>query len=126
MKPIYGNEVGKSSRQPPDPRSWTDYLLTTCLHEPAQNNLFMLAHVDLQPKAKHPTSLNHQITQPPQTCYKIIPDRLSQSIIKCKVPYSTLPENNIAPKNGWLEYYFPIGEAYYGLFSGANCQFQGG
>ena len=24
----------------------------------------------------------------------------------------TLPETNIAPKNGWLEYYFPIGEAY--------------
>ncbi len=21
----------------------------------------------------------------------------------------TLPETNIAPKNGWLEYYFPIG-----------------
>ena len=25
----------------------------------------------------------------------------------------TLPETNIAPKNGWLEYYFPIGEAYF-------------
>ena len=23
----------------------------------------------------------------------------------------TLPETNIAPENGWLEYYFPIGEA---------------
>ena len=23
---------------------------------------------------------------------------------------STLPETNIAPKNGWLEYYFPIGK----------------
>ena len=23
----------------------------------------------------------------------------------------TLPETNIAPTNGWLEYYFPIGEA---------------
>ena len=23
----------------------------------------------------------------------------------------TLPETNIAPKNGWLEYYFPIGKA---------------
>ena len=22
----------------------------------------------------------------------------------------TLPETNIAPKNGWLEYYFPIGK----------------
>ena len=27
--------------------------------------------------------------------------------------YGTLPETNIAPKNGWLEYYFPIGEAYF-------------
>ena len=25
----------------------------------------------------------------------------------------TLPETNIAPKNGWLEYYFPIGKAYF-------------
>ncbi len=24
-----------------------------------------------------------------------------------------MPETNIAPKNGWLEYYFPIGEAYF-------------
>ena len=23
------------------------------------------------------------------------------------------PETNIAPENGWLEYYFPIGEAYF-------------
>ncbi len=28
---------------------------------------------------------------------------------------STLPETNTAPENGWLEYYFPIGD---GLFSG--------
>ena len=25
----------------------------------------------------------------------------------------TLPETNIAPKNGWLEYNFPIVEAYF-------------
>ena len=25
----------------------------------------------------------------------------------------TLPETNIAPKNGWLEYYFPIGKAHF-------------
>ena len=25
----------------------------------------------------------------------------------------TLPETNIAPENGWLEYYFPIGEAIF-------------
>ena len=29
------------------------------------------------------------------------------------VEINTLPETNIAPKNGWLEYYFPIGEAYF-------------
>ena len=34
----------------------------------------------------------------------------------------TLPETNIAPENGWLEDYFPIGEAY---FQGLR-QFQGG
>ena len=36
--------------------------------------------------------------------------------------WHTLPETNIAPKNGWLEYYFPIGEAY---FQGLRW-FQGG
>ena len=35
---------------------------------------------------------------------------------------NTLPETNIAPENGWLEYYFPIGEAY---FQGLRW-FQGG
>ncbi len=25
----------------------------------------------------------------------------------------TLPETNIAPENEWLEFYFPIGEAYF-------------
>ena len=28
-------------------------------------------------------------------------------------PIYTLPETNIAPENGWLEYYFPIGDAYF-------------
>ena len=28
-------------------------------------------------------------------------------------PPNTLPKTNIAPTNGWLEYYFPIGEAYF-------------
>ncbi len=27
--------------------------------------------------------------------------------------FLTLPKTNIAPTNGWLEYYFPIGEAYF-------------
>ena len=30
-----------------------------------------------------------------------------------KATRNTLPETNIASKNGWLEYYFPIGEAYF-------------
>ena len=32
---------------------------------------------------------------------------------------STLPETNIAPKNGWLEYYFPIGARP--IFRGSCC-----
>ena len=35
----------------------------------------------------------------------------------------TLPETNIAPKNGWLEYYFPIGKAY---FQGRTVSFREG
>ena len=31
----------------------------------------------------------------------------------------TLPETNIAPTNGWLEYYFPLFSYGGGLFSGA-------
>ena len=27
--------------------------------------------------------------------------------------FDTLTKFNIAPENGWLEYYFPIGEAYF-------------
>ena len=33
-----------------------------------------------------------------------------------KIGYQFLPspyKSNIAPTNGWLEYYFPIGEAYF-------------
>ena len=26
---------------------------------------------------------------------------------------STLPETNMAPENGWLEYVFPFGKAYF-------------
>ena len=33
-------------------------------------------------------------------------------VVGCYV-YCTLPETNIAPTNGWLEYYFPIGETYF-------------
>ena len=34
-----------------------------------------------------------------------------ESMEKCDG--NTLPKTNIAPTNGWLEYYFPIGEAYF-------------
>ena len=34
---------------------------------------------------------------------------------------STLPETNIAPENGWLEYYFPFVMDYFQVL----CQFQG-
>ena len=27
--------------------------------------------------------------------------------------YNTLPKTNIAPENGWLEYYFSLGEPYF-------------
>ena len=36
---------------------------------------------------------------------------------------TTLPETNIAPENGWLEYYFPIGKAY---FQGQTVSFREG
>ena len=42
-------------------------------------------------------------------------ERLEPKITRLKRK-TTLPETNIAPENGWLEYYFPIGMAY---FSGA-------
>ena len=35
----------------------------------------------------------------------------------------TLPETNVAPENGWLEDYFPIGEAY---FQGRTVSFREG
>ena len=35
----------------------------------------------------------------------------------------TPPETNVAPKNGWLEYNFPIGEAY---FQGQTVSFREG
>ena len=35
----------------------------------------------------------------------------------------TLPQTNIGPKNEWLEYYFPIGEAY---FQGRTVSFRAG
>ena len=37
----------------------------------------------------------------------------------------TLLETNIAPKNGWLEYYFPIGEAAMLVSGGLHLSFLG-
>ncbi len=34
-------------------------------------------------------------------------------VAKLYIQRVTLPETNIAPKNGWLEYYFPIRDAYF-------------
>ena len=34
-------------------------------------------------------------------------------VFQVYVSTDTLPKTNIAPTNGWLEYYFPIGEAYF-------------
>ena len=36
---------------------------------------------------------------------------------------NTLPETNIATRNGWLKYYFPIGQAY---FQGRTVSFREG
>ncbi len=36
-----------------------------------------------------------------------------QGVYQEMIISNTLPETNIAPTNGWLEYYFPIGEAYF-------------
>ena len=35
-------------------------------------------------------------------------------LVMVLLPHDTLPETNIfAPENGWLEYYVPIGKAYF-------------
>ena len=50
----------------------------------------------------------------------------SSNFTDLDVPKYTLPETNskFAPENGWLEYdSFLLG---HGMFSGANCWFQGG
>ena len=38
-------------------------------------------------------------------------------------PTVTIPETNIVPQDGWLEDYFPIGEAY---FQGRTVSFRDG
>ena len=38
------------------------------------------------------------------------------------LPLITLTQTNIAPEDGWLEYYFPFGMAYFQVLS----WFQGG
>ncbi len=39
--------------------------------------------------------------------------KLSSSRSEMNWSEPTLPETNLAPKNGWLEYYFPVGDAYF-------------
>ena len=48
---------------------------------------------------------------------------LTKNMLEVRMGVLTLPETNIAPKNGWLEYYFPIGEAY---FQGQTVSFREG
>ena len=50
------------------------------------------------PACHHETNNNHQVFWVTLYCSNI---------------FNTLPETNIAPTNGWLEYYFPIGKAYF-------------
>ena len=45
-------------------------------------------------------------------CFQEFSSMLDQNHPK-QIGRTTLPETNIAPENGWLEYYFPIGEAYF-------------
>ncbi len=59
-----------------------------------------------------------QESQPPKTCrQKNLGTIISWDwgfVVNYKnMSLSTLPETNIAPENWWLEYYFPIGEAYF-------------
>ena len=64
------------------------------------------------------------ITQVPSWCFDVQVRRLQKCAAEIGVRFttdSTLPE--IAPKNGWLEYYFPIEEAY---FQGRTVSFREG
>ena len=47
----------------------------------------------------------------------LVLENVFQVLCESLSKHGTLPETNVAPKNEWLEYYFPIGEA----FTGANC-----
>ena len=47
-----------------------------------------------------------------------------QSAIQSSSMAFTLPETNIAPENGWLEYYFPIGARF--IFRCENVSFREG
>ena len=40
-------------------------------------------------------------------------DPTGRKLLAMEKKQHTLPETNIAPENGWLEYYFPIGEPYF-------------
>ena len=44
---------------------------------------------------------------------KVTPPKFKSLPLKNDGWKITLPETNIAPENGWLEYYFPIGKAHF-------------
>ena len=53
-----------------------------------------------------------------------LPTTIFQGLCHVKLPGSTLPKTNIAPTNGWLEYYFPIG--FRPIFRGDLVSFREG
>ena len=69
----------------------------------------------------HPTDLGLFLGPLPSMALKhgLKKGRENMGVILTANHLYTLPETNIAPKNGWLEYYFPFRMAYFHLFSGA-------
>ncbi len=49
----------------------------------------------------------------PKTNQAILDNETYLNSVPNKRGENTLPETNVANENGWLEYYFPIGEAYF-------------
>ena len=90
-----------------------DEKFTKTKEKPPERNCGNTTNKKAPQKTPHPKSfltlaiLDHEI------------DRLYKLYINF-----TLPETNIVPENGWLEYdRFLLGP---GLFSGASCYFEGG
>ncbi len=63
-------------------------------------------HTDFTTNPLHPLKTN--------SCNLTIPGETStQTTSFWGVPNVTIPETNVSPENGWLEYYFPFGMAYF-------------